>query len=153
MVNPTTGTENYILGAAPIDYNISDKDLFFVRYLSDKANRNFDSGVGYWPELDLTHNQYATIEERRIISPKLVNIIHFSAIRARTETASVVVISGHRGQWPGYSRRLLNPRRSSAPVFCELPSDLELLYIGAPGRDGFRRNWHGDSRRFHYVAV
>ncbi len=31
-----TASENYVLGR--YDYNISDKDAFFARYISDKAN-------------------------------------------------------------------------------------------------------------------
>jgi hypothetical protein len=80
--------ENYILGR--FDYNISEKDSLFVRYISDKSQYTEPFGGGgfggttavpYWPEIDLEHEQFATIEWRRLISPTLVNVARASFSR------------------------------------------------------------------------
>jgi len=63
--------ENF--GVARYDYNISDKDALFVRYEADFGNRTSDNGLGLWPVYDTTHNQFATIGERHVFSPTLVN--------------------------------------------------------------------------------
>ena len=86
-----TASENYVLGR--YDYNISDKDAFFARYISDKANYTEPFGGGgfaggsqapYWPEQDYSHTQFATIEERHIFSPTLINVAHMSYSRPGT---------------------------------------------------------------------
>src|SRR5207237_546411 len=52
--DPNIGKENYFLGR--IDYNISQKDTFFGRFVSDRATRDFTTGIPYWPELDSTRD-------------------------------------------------------------------------------------------------
>jgi outer membrane receptor protein involved in Fe transport len=74
--------ENYFL--ARFDYTISNKDALFGRYVSDKADlvEPFGgSSIPLWPETDLTHNQFATLEERHIFSPSLVNLARVSFSR------------------------------------------------------------------------
>jgi Carboxypeptidase regulatory-like domain/TonB dependent receptor len=69
--------ENYYIGR--IDYNISSKDSLFGRYISDRANQFLPfSGspvLPDWPETDKDANQYFTLQERRIVSPTVVNSI------------------------------------------------------------------------------
>jgi len=90
VANKTAG-ENYVLGR--YDYNISDNDAFFARYISDKANYTEPFGGGgfaggahspNWPEQDYSHMQFATIEERHIFSPTLINVVHMSYSRPGT---------------------------------------------------------------------
>ena len=68
--------ENYVLGRW--DYNISDKDSVFVRYISDKSQYVEPFGGGgfggtsvlpYWPEEDFEHTQFVTTEWRRADLP------------------------------------------------------------------------------------
>lgn len=79
QLNNTLSYENYLVGR--FDYTLSDKDNFFFRYSLDRASRIADSILHTDPEEDLTRNNYATIEERRIFSPSLVNLAHFSFVR------------------------------------------------------------------------
>ena len=75
-------SENYIL--ARFDYNLTDKDTVFVRYISDRASFDepFDgSAIPLFSALSLNRNQFATIEERRIITANIVNSLHFSMSR------------------------------------------------------------------------
>lgn len=72
--NPIIGKENYLLGR--VDYTISDKDSLFVRYVMDRATRDFTTGIPLWPELDTTRDNFVNVEWRRIVSARLVNLAH-----------------------------------------------------------------------------
>jgi hypothetical protein len=81
-----TANEDYIL--ARFDYNISEKDSIFARYVSDKthflepfAGTGGSTTIPLWPDKDVSHNQFSTIQWRRIISPTLVNIARISFSR------------------------------------------------------------------------
>ena len=74
VVDPTIGQEDYLVGR--IDYTLSDKSAIFFRYVLDKAQRNFTTNVPLWPELDTTHDHFINVEERQIISARLVNLAH-----------------------------------------------------------------------------
>lgn len=83
--------ENYVLGR--FDWNISNKDSFFARYISDKSQYLEPYGGGgfaggaispNWPEQDFSHTQFATIELRRIFTPTLVNVARVSFSRPGT---------------------------------------------------------------------
>jgi hypothetical protein len=83
-VGTQIGNEDYFLGR--VDYTLSAKDSLFARYVSDRALfRDPFSGspVPLWPETHHTGNQYATVEERRIISPAVVNLIRGGFVRTR----------------------------------------------------------------------
>ncbi len=98
--------ENYVLGR--FDYNISSKDSIFVRYISDKSLylEPFGGGgfggttaVPYWPENDLEHEQFVTMEWRRLLSPTLVNVARASFSRPGEyeytgQTAPAGLVSG-----------------------------------------------------------
>ncbi len=82
QVSNQTAHENYVLGR--FDYAFSEKDSMFARYITDKAGlfEPFSgSNLPLWPEFDTSHNQYMTVEERRILSPTLVNIVRLSFSR------------------------------------------------------------------------
>jgi hypothetical protein len=78
------GNENYLLGR--VDYNVSSSDSIFARYVSDRAyfHDPFSGGpIPLWPETHHTANQYATVEERHLISPELLNLARVSFVRTR----------------------------------------------------------------------
>jgi len=79
VTDPAIGRENYLVGR--VDYAISDKANLFVRYVLDRAQRDFTTGVPYWPELDTTRDHFITVEERHVITPRLVNLAHASFSR------------------------------------------------------------------------
>jgi outer membrane receptor protein involved in Fe transport len=87
VVGNNITNENYVLGR--IDYTISSKDNIFIRAVRDNATYVTPfSGMGTAGvvlELDTTDNYFATIEERHIFSPNLVNLARFSFMRP-TET-------------------------------------------------------------------
>jgi len=82
--------EDYIL--ARFDYNISNKDSLFARYISNKASFIEPFGGGgfgggpnpFWPEQDSSHLQFSTVGWRRIITPNMVNLAHVSYSRPGT---------------------------------------------------------------------
>ena len=77
--DPLKGDQNYMLGR--IDYNISEKSSLFVRYVLDRAQRDFSTNVPFWPELDTTRDHFVNVEERQIITAKLVNLAHVGFTR------------------------------------------------------------------------
>lgn len=85
FVGAQLSPENF--GVARIDYNISDKDSLFGRYQADFGNRTNYTGLGLWPTLDTTHNQFLTIGEHHIFSPTLIN--EFDASYSRPVTGEV----------------------------------------------------------------
>lgn len=85
VLDPLKGHENYILGR--IDYNISAKDSLFVRYVLDYAQRDFTTGIPYWPELDTTKDHFVSIEERRLLSARVANAVHVGFSRTWEDAA------------------------------------------------------------------
>lgn len=144
VLDPNIGREDYLLGR--MDYNLSSKDSLFVRYVYDWANRNFTTGVPYWPELDRTRDHFVTIEERRIISARVVNSAHFSYSRTYEDAyvyGSPTVANGVVS--PGTVATPVTPGGTSAGVhplqfFNSNPSSI--LYAattaaqGVPRQDG-----------------
>ncbi len=78
------GNEDYFLGR--VDYTMSDKDSVFVRYVRDGAQFTdpfSGSAIPLWPETHNTGNHYATIEERHILSPTIVNLVRAGFVRTK----------------------------------------------------------------------
>src|SRR5262245_38994519 len=70
---PTIAEENYYLGR--VDYNMSDKDSLFVRYVYDRATRTAPANdIPLWPELDISRHHFILAEYHRIISPNFINL-------------------------------------------------------------------------------
>jgi len=87
---PQVGTENYVI--ARYDWNISQNNSIFVRYLGDFSLLNNDNVSGPWhPDLEYNRNQFATVEEKHIFSPNLLNIGRFAFSRPfqRSDPGSV----------------------------------------------------------------
>jgi hypothetical protein len=108
--------EDYVLGR--MDYTFSQKDSLFGRYILNRAFRRIPfplSNIEKWPEVDNTLNQFFTIEERRVFSPKLVNSIRFSFgrthERARTDgfTPELDIIGGGRQNGAIFATGALGP--------------------------------------------
>jgi len=95
----TTGaqvaSENYLLARG--DYTLSDKDTVFLRFLNDRASY-FDpypfSAIPVWHEQTLNRNYFATLEERRIISPTIVNSARVSFSRPGTSGETLTSAPG-----------------------------------------------------------
>ena len=84
--------EDYGLGR--IDYTIGPKDSLFGRYDIENAFQSvpystniFSTAIPGYPEIDNERNQYTTIEERHIFSPKVLNEARFGFVRLNLETA------------------------------------------------------------------
>ncbi|MGH9763906.1 MAG: TonB-dependent receptor domain-containing protein, partial [Blastocatellia bacterium] len=95
--------DDYFL--ARMDYQLSENDSLFGRYVSDRASQIIPfpfSQLSNWPEEDRTANQYFTLEERRVFSPTFINSLRFSFVRtneaARTagETPALNIIGAGR---------------------------------------------------------
>jgi len=82
-VGGQTANENYYL--ARFDYNLSEKDTFFGRYVHDYGSLVSTTAIPLWPTLDLSRNQYFVLNERHIFTPRLVN--SFSASFTRPDTS------------------------------------------------------------------
>ncbi len=83
--DPLKGTQNYLLSR--IDYTVSEKSSIFFRYVLDRAQRDFTTGIPWWPELDTTRDHFISMEERHIITPKLVNLAHIGYSRTWEDAA------------------------------------------------------------------
>ena len=61
------------------DWNISNEDNLFARYLFDDAytTEPFYGNFPAWPELEDSRNQYFTIGEKKVFSGTLVNSIQY----------------------------------------------------------------------------
>src|SRR5215831_14836261 len=93
--NPNIGTQDYFLGR--FDYQVSEKSSIFVRYVFDRANRDFTTNIPYWPEFDRTRDHFISIEERHVLSSKLVNSAHIGYSRTYEDAyvyGSPVVANG-----------------------------------------------------------
>jgi len=122
-VNPATGvgtnvelasqpiTENYVVGR--FDYTLSDKDAFFVRYIFDGSTLiepfagggSFGNGaIPFWAEHDSSHYQFVTLEERRLISPTMVNLARISFSRPNIQGATPPVFPALEQFYPGLGR-------------------------------------------------
>jgi hypothetical protein len=82
-LNPVqNGHENYVI--ARYDWSISSKDSVFARYLGDFAQLFEPTGgalPNVWPSLSRNRNQFATVEERHIVSGNLINAARFAFSR------------------------------------------------------------------------
>jgi Carboxypeptidase regulatory-like domain/TonB-dependent Receptor Plug Domain len=108
--------EDYVLGR--LDYAFSQKDSLFGRYIINSAFRRIPfplSELALWPEVDNTKNQFFTIEEKRIFSPKVVNSIRLSFTRTnergRTDgsTAPLQIIGAGRQDGAIFATGALGP--------------------------------------------
>ncbi len=101
VLDPNIGKENYLIGR--VDYNLTEKDSLFVRYVRDYATRDFTTNIPLWPELDTTRDHFIATEWRRIVTSKIVNLAHASFSRTWEDAnvygsptvANGVVYAGH----------------------------------------------------------
>ena len=118
LLSPTTGQattfgnqtvhEDYVL--TRFDYTFSEKDSIFARYFSDKTSEispfaGAAQSVGggplpYWPGTDHSLSLYATVEERHIISPTLVNVAKVSFSRPTRSSAELTPDKAPNGTTP-----------------------------------------------------
>ena len=76
------GTENYLLGR--LDYNFSEKSSLFLRYTLDRGDLDTSgstNGIPWWPDRHTTRSHFLTLEERQILTPRLVNLARVSFTR------------------------------------------------------------------------
>ena len=81
-VGGQTAEENYYLGR--FDYNPSNRDSLFVRYVSDVGTLVSTTAIPLWPTYDRSGNQYFTVQERHVFSPNLLNSFGFFFTRPNT---------------------------------------------------------------------
>ena len=76
-----TGTTNRISGddffTMRVDHNLSSSDSMFVRYLFDDSDHILPRNFPEFPNQAVNRKQVVTIEERKIISAKMVNEARF----------------------------------------------------------------------------
>ena len=116
LVNATTGIapqygnqtnhEDYVL--TRFDYTISDKDSFFLRYYVDRASFLEPFGgagiagggpIAGWAEQDGSISHFATLEERHLFSPTVVNLARVSFTRPGKDSHQTT-IAGVNGPVP-----------------------------------------------------
>lgn len=78
-VTNQAANENYYLGR--VDYNFSDKDSIFVRFVDDRGSLLIPSVIPIWPQTNVTANDYVTFEEKHIFSSNVINLARFSYVR------------------------------------------------------------------------
>ena len=84
--------EDYGLGR--VDYTIGPKDNLFARYDIESAYQSvpystniISTAIAGYPEIDNERNQYTTIGERHVFSPKILNEARFGFVRLNLLTA------------------------------------------------------------------
>jgi hypothetical protein len=83
------GNEDYVLGR--VDFKLGARDSLFARYARESAYQVLPyvyTAVPGWPEVDHERNQYFTIDEQHMFSPKIINDLRFGYVRLFTETAN-----------------------------------------------------------------
>jgi len=83
------GNEDYVLGR--VDVKLSERDSLFVRYVRESAYQVLPyvyTQIPGWPEVDHERNQYLTIDEQHMFSPKIINSVRFGYVRLFTNTAN-----------------------------------------------------------------
>jgi hypothetical protein len=83
------GNEDYVLGR--VDFKLNDKDSLFARYVRESAYQVLPyvyTQVPGWPEVDHENNQYLTIGEQHMFSPRIINDFRFGYVRLYTNTAN-----------------------------------------------------------------
>ncbi len=74
--------ENYAVGR--VDHNLSSSDSLFASYEFDDAKLTALPNPVTMDD-DTQRNQYLTFEERKVISPTLLNVGHFSFVRSNID--------------------------------------------------------------------
>ena len=119
------GNEDYLLGR--VDFKLGEKDSLFARYARESAYQVLPyvyTPVPGWPEVDHERNQYFTIDEQHMFSPKIINDIRFGYVRLFTQTANGGIngtgtalqqVPGRQDMdfTPGYGLSSLGPSPSS----------------------------------------
>ena len=133
------GNQDYVLGR--VDYKLGDKDSLFGRYARESAYQGIPyvyTQVPGYPELDRERNQYFTLSERHVFSPKIINEARFGFVRLFTETANggktgtgtaLQQVPGRQDMEfsPGYGLASLGPtpsspsRRTAAAICAGVP--------------------------------
>jgi len=83
-VGTQAGDEDYLIGR--VDYALSNKDSVLGRYVSDRAQFHdpfSGSPITLWPETHHTGNQYASVEERHLFSPTIINLLRGGFVRTK----------------------------------------------------------------------
>jgi len=75
-----------------VDHNFSGADLLFIRYTIDDAARGLPSSYPQFSSDQKSRSQWLTIEEKRTLSPALLNTARFSY--SRVHLGQTVVSKG-----------------------------------------------------------
>ncbi|HUI79722.1 MAG TPA: carboxypeptidase-like regulatory domain-containing protein [Bryobacteraceae bacterium] len=114
------GNEDYLLGR--VDYTLSAKDSLFIRFVNDRAvftDPFSGSAITLWPETHHTGNDYATIEERPIVSSNVVNLLRGTFVRTRegsdlnNNETGLSFYPGRKNGTLGFTNLILSPLGSS----------------------------------------
>jgi hypothetical protein len=95
MCSVGSNVQNEDYGLGRVDYIIGPKDSLFGRYNIERAYQSvpystniLPAAIPGYPEIDNEQNQYATIEERHVFSPSLLNEARFGFVRLHALTAN-----------------------------------------------------------------
>ncbi|MEJ2245890.1 MAG: TonB-dependent receptor, partial [Acidobacteriota bacterium] len=83
------GNQDYVLGR--VDVKLGESDSLFGRYSRESAYQVLPyvyTNVPGWPEVDHERNQYLTLNEQHLFSPRIINDIRFGYVRLFTRTAN-----------------------------------------------------------------
>jgi hypothetical protein len=83
------GNEDYVLGR--VDFKLGSRDSLFARFARESAYQILPyvyTQVPGWPEVDHERNQYLTIDEQHMFTPRIINDIRLGYVRLYTQTAN-----------------------------------------------------------------
>lgn len=78
--------ENYFFGR--VDYSISSTDSIFARYVAYRVNQTnpfAGSAIPLWPEVEVTRNQYLTVQEHHVLAPSAINLVRASWVTTHSD--------------------------------------------------------------------
>jgi hypothetical protein len=84
-----TREDNFVVR---VDHQLSATDSLFIRYTYDDANVILPDKIPIFGQEFKSRYQYLTIEEKRIISPRMLNIFRFGFNRSYSDSAAIQTI-------------------------------------------------------------
>jgi outer membrane receptor protein involved in Fe transport len=118
IVGKAVTNEDYMV--IRVDHSLSAKDSLFARYIRDTADvflPQATSPIPLYPQHDLTNNQFATLEWKRLVSPTIVNLARTSFLRPTEHSElpnSIAALAFFPGRANG--RVQVNPLSQLGPV-------------------------------------
>jgi hypothetical protein len=127
-----------------VDHQLSTSDSLFGRFTRQISGRSRPEAITQWSHRNFTYNTYSTFEEKKIFSPKLLNIFSFGFGRQGTGEQSL--------ESPATDERLQFVPRSAWRFPLGAPPILGSINVSGVTGIGLGRGWVNRLiNRFQYI--